>query len=366
MTPDINIDALAEQYYADRDPQFDDPADEDAQEEDETEEDELETEMKTWTYTRTPWDGNPAADRDQFIGGSDAGTILGLNPFKSAYTLYLEKTGKLPPEDLSGKLSVWFGSEEEEIVAKRFCLETGKKVRRSLISYGIAEYPFLRGHVDRLIVGENEGLECKTTGSWNRTNFCNGDVPPAHYAQCQFYMLVTGKQGWWYAVKRDNNEFFYTHIQRDNEYISEMLDQLIEFWHRVQDKYWPEGDIDGSGSTSDSLSKLYPQGDDFGTILLSPDDDELLTTRAQLKQQIKELQAQADAIDNQLKDALKDAERAESEHFRVSWVNTHPKPRFNAEAYKNANPGEYEKYLEDGKPTRMFRITEKKLKKENN
>ena len=50
----------------------------------------------------------------------------------------------------------------------------------------------------------------------------------------------------------------------------------------------------------------------------------------------------------------------------VSWVNTHPKPRFNAEAYKNANPGEYEKYLEDGKPTRMFRITEKKLKKENN
>ena len=146
----------------------------------------------------------------------------------------------------------------------------------------------------------------------------------------------------------------------------QMLDQLIEFWHRVQDKYWPEGDIDGSGSTSDSLSKLYPQGDDFGTILLSPDDDELLTTRAQLKQQIKELQAQADAIDNQLKDALKDAERAESEHFRVSWVNTHPKPRFNAEAYKNANPSEYEKYLEDGKPTRMFRITEKKLKKENN
>ena len=27
MTPDINIDALAEQYYADRDPQLDDPAD---------------------------------------------------------------------------------------------------------------------------------------------------------------------------------------------------------------------------------------------------------------------------------------------------------------------------------------------------
>ena len=91
-----------------------------------------------------------------------------------------------------------------------------------------------------------------------------------------------------------------------------------------------------------------------------------MKTRAQLKQQIDELKLQAYTIDNQIKDALKDAERAESEHFKVSWVNTHPKPRFNAEAYKNANPGEYEKYLEDGKPTRMFRITEKKLKKENN
>lgn len=364
MTPDINIDALAEQYYADRDPQFDDPADEDAP--DESEEDELQMEMKSWKYTKTSWNGDPAADRDKFIGGSDAGTILGLNPYKSAYTLFLEKTGQLKPEDLSGKLSVWFGSEEEEIVAKRFCLETGKKVRRSLISYGIEEYPFLRGHVDRLIVGENEGLECKTTGSWNRTNFCNGDVPPAHYAQCQFYMLVTGKQGWWYAVKRDNYEFFYMRIERDNEYISEMLDQLIEFWHRVEEKRWPSSEIDGSDSTSESISKMYPHGDDEETVMLSSDDDDLMKTRAQLKQQIDELKLQAYTIDNQIKDALKDAERAESEHFKVSWVNTHPKPKFNAEALKNANPSEYEKYLEEGTPGRVFRITEKKLKKKEN
>ena len=38
--------------------------------------------------------------RTQGIGGSDAGTIVGLNPWKSKYELWLEKTGQVVPEDL--------------------------------------------------------------------------------------------------------------------------------------------------------------------------------------------------------------------------------------------------------------------------
>ena len=33
------------------------------------------------------------AIRRQYIGGSDAGAVIGMNPYKSSYTLWAEKTG---------------------------------------------------------------------------------------------------------------------------------------------------------------------------------------------------------------------------------------------------------------------------------
>ena len=87
--------------------------------------------MEKLTLYKKSFSGDPAKDRRKFIGGSDTGTIMNVNPWKSQYELWLEKTGQLEPDDISDKLQVWFGTEEEEIVAKRFCLETGKSVRRS-------------------------------------------------------------------------------------------------------------------------------------------------------------------------------------------------------------------------------------------
>ena len=38
------------------------------------------------------------------IGGSDAAAIVGLNPYKSAYALWAEKSGKIEPEDIPALL----------------------------------------------------------------------------------------------------------------------------------------------------------------------------------------------------------------------------------------------------------------------
>ena len=37
-----------------------------------------------------------ALRRELGIGGSDAGAVIGLNPYKSAYALWAEKTGRVP------------------------------------------------------------------------------------------------------------------------------------------------------------------------------------------------------------------------------------------------------------------------------
>lgn len=41
--------------------------------------------------------------RTSGIGGSDAGTIMGANPWKSPYQLWLEKTGQVEAEDIDDR-----------------------------------------------------------------------------------------------------------------------------------------------------------------------------------------------------------------------------------------------------------------------
>ena len=75
-----------------------------------------------------PWNGDPSEGRNSFIGGSDVGTILGVNKFKSPYVLFLEKTGKLEPENIDNKLQVKLGHKMEQVVAELYEEETGIKL----------------------------------------------------------------------------------------------------------------------------------------------------------------------------------------------------------------------------------------------
>ncbi len=45
-------------------------------------------------------------DRRKGIGGSDVATILGLNQYKSAYQLWLEKTGQVELKDTEKRASL--------------------------------------------------------------------------------------------------------------------------------------------------------------------------------------------------------------------------------------------------------------------
>ncbi|MBK0348939.1 YqaJ viral recombinase family protein [Aerococcaceae bacterium zg-ZJ1578] len=73
--------------------------------------------------------------RSKGIGGSDVGTLLGLNPFKSKYQLWLEKTGQLEASDISSNVAVQIGNELENLVARLFMQETGLQVQKDNKTY---------------------------------------------------------------------------------------------------------------------------------------------------------------------------------------------------------------------------------------
>ena len=67
------------------------------------------------------------AGRCEYIGGSDARTILGEDE-KALFRLWQEKRGEIEPEDLSGNLLVQFGGATEELNRRWFERETGRQL----------------------------------------------------------------------------------------------------------------------------------------------------------------------------------------------------------------------------------------------
>ena len=109
--------------------------------------------------------------RRKGIGGSDAASIMGVSAYSSPYRVWADKTGRLEP--LEDNEAMRQGRDLEAYVAERFTEATGKKVRRNNYMIFSKKYPFMLANIDRLIVGENAGLECKTTNFLNLKQFKN-------------------------------------------------------------------------------------------------------------------------------------------------------------------------------------------------
>ena len=172
--------------------------------------------------------------RSRYIGGSDAAAVVGMNPFSSSYALWAEKTGKKP--GFSGNLATEVGTYLEEFVAQKFAAVTGKKVRKCNHSFLNSDYPFAIANIDREIVGEDAGLEIKTTNSLNLKKFKNGEYPANYYCQCVHYMAVTGKKRWYLAVLIGNNEFKWFVIERDEAEIAALMGEEAAFWDEIRQK----------------------------------------------------------------------------------------------------------------------------------
>ena len=159
--------------------------------------------------TREEWLEN----RMKGIGGSDAGAILGFNPYKSPYYLWCEKTGRIGSQPDSEAMRQ--GRDLEDYVARRWMEATGKKVHKSGFSYQSKEHPYMLANVDRLVVGENAGLECKTASALTRTKYDKGDIPASYYAQCMHYMAVTGMDRWYIAIVVLGKGFYTFEVERN-------------------------------------------------------------------------------------------------------------------------------------------------------
>ncbi|MDR0923291.1 MAG: YqaJ viral recombinase family protein [Hungatella sp.] len=286
--------------------------------------------------------------RKKGIGGSDAGAICGLNPYVSPMSVFYEKTNS-ETEDYDNE-SMRQGRDLEEYVARRFMEETGLKVRRSNAMYQSEEYPFMLANVDRLISGENMGLECKTASAYSADKW-TGDSVPAHYEiQCHHYMAVTGAKSWYLAVVILGKEFKYKKIERDEELIQNLITIEKEFWeNHVLANTMP--DPDGSAISDEVISRYFPSA--LKKVIPLPSDlNEQLKRREEIILLAKKLTQEQNQIEQQIKLYMGEYEMALNERYRVSWSNVDT-IRIDSKRLKEERPDLYRDFAKSSQSRRF-------------
>lgn len=288
------------------------------------------------------------------IGGSDCGTILGMNPYESQLSLYSIKVGDIEPEDISEKMPVKFGNYLEDFVAECFVDETGKKVRNHNFMMYHPDYPFISANVDKVLVSENAILECKTASEFKKKEWIDGNVPGSYMAQCYHYMLVTGAERVYIAVVFGNSTFQWEVVERDEEIIQSILEQEIEFWNEHVLKNNPPK-ADGSEASAKALNQLWKETKD-NEITFDERQQQLFIKWKAIKQQKARLDCEENEVKNELKEIMGENEIGTTESFRVSWKPQKSK-RFDKKTFEKENPELAKKYMKESE-TRVLRINE--------
>ncbi len=287
--------------------------------------------------------------RKQGIGGSDASAILGFNPWKSAFELYIDKTSD--EIEVIDNEAIHWGNVLEDVVAEEFTRRTGKKVRRRNQTFVHAEHDFMIANIDRDVVGEKALLECKTTNAFNSEAWEGDDIPPAYMCQIQHYMAVLDYEKAYIAVLIGGQKFVWKEIERDEEFIQLMIQLEEDFWeNHVLAEVPPE--IDGSPSASELLNKMYPE-DNGETIMLQSDEAETLIEAIEsIKAETKEQKQLQKEYENKLKLMIGEAETGVTPKYEVR-NKTITSNRFDSKSLKKDMPEIAEKYTKQSSYRRM-------------
>ncbi len=231
--------------------------------------------------------------RKHSIGGSEIGTIMGLNPWESAYTLWAKKL-ELIPNSFQENWAIRLGKAFEEPILKLFGQQHPELEIYRAGSFVSKEFEFMHANPDAM-------ARNKETGEWIvievKTARYNWDALPAHYAcQVQHYMHVMGVSKA-IVVAVAGMDWFEYEVEADEFVQLTQADYATMFHKSLTDGTRPEWD--GSESTYQTVRQQHPQIDDT--------EVELGTLGLQLKNaqaMLEESQSQVNLLKSMVLDTM--------------------------------------------------------------
>lgn len=185
------------------------------------------------------------------IGGSDVGAIVGVNPYRNALDVYLEKTGEVAedePSDVQLR-----GRYLEPVVMDLFFERSGRRKKNARFRRH-RDHKWMIGHPDALIGGIDGGtevtdrqgiLECKTMAYSVLKRTTEKGLSENYQLQGQHYMALCGHPWMAFALLHPDTFRFATVELEANPDIQKQIVEICEhFWFNHVNARQPPKPVD--------------------------------------------------------------------------------------------------------------------------
>lgn len=296
-----------------------------------------------------------APPRDMYYGSADVANILGLEgAFGSPFSAYCKKVmGQTDPEN---DYMRWGSRLEDDLLEEYGSHSEAGEIIALQAHYACPEWPKARATLDAvaLVGGESVAVEAKTSGDWDWD-----EVPLPYLAQVMWQLGCAGLTRahlivWFRSTCKSK---LFT-IEFDPELFSRILKHIQEF----DEQYVLTGTpppADGHAATTAALKKIKGNGQVTEIDHLKDD----LTQLATIREAIKSLEAQEDAVTNRIRAALAECEMGTIGGETVVTWKTQIRKTFDKERFSADHPELVPQYT-FSTSTRVFLLkTPKAVKK---
>ena len=244
------------------------------------------------------------------IGGSEISAVLGLNPYKTRYQIWLDKTGRSPPIEENKYMRA--GKLMEPAIVAFWEQETGFKVEINSADnelYNHPEYTFIGGTPDRIYYNGDQKciLECKNT----RIPIDPDNIPKHWWCQLQYYMGLTqsvrGEIAWLYQ----GVDFFHIPFNFSSVFWEYAIQQAKNFWINHIEKDIPP---DPEGIDIDTIFNTHFIGK---SVIAASETVETITRIKTIREEKEILLKEEINLLRQLKMIMKDSEFLMNENNEV-------------------------------------------------
>jgi predicted phage-related endonuclease len=174
--------------------------------------------------------GSHSYERQSFLGGSDARTIMGEDE-AALVRLWREKRGEVEPEDLSGNLIVQLGLATEPLNRRWYEANTGRSIVDVQKHVRHPATRWLGCTLDGTVAGSGAVYEAKFMLPWA---FSEEGAAEKHMAQLQHNMWVTNARQAVLSIITGGGKWVEIAIDADPLYQYLLLTAEKKFWRAVQ------------------------------------------------------------------------------------------------------------------------------------
>lgn len=201
--------------------------------------------------------------RAENIGGSEIAALFNECPYSSAYKLWHEKKGDLPPSDLEEDPRVQAGSFLEagiiewcnHVYATTFYQPKVYVTHTAVEGMGCTPDAFSK--MSKTTIAQVKNVDA---GVFRNQWVADGNdiiKAPLHiYLQCQHELACCNAQTSWLIVAVGGNRLYKMIIERDDELISMIELKVAEFWKSIKDGIEPEPDYKSDSEAIKTMASL--------------------------------------------------------------------------------------------------------------